>query len=101
MSVADHIPIFMMRLVEESGESSTGARATVGRLGVLRVMRSCTKARAWRRSVPIGNKIRIEESPSTDFERIAVRPGVPASAASRGVVTSASTSSLESPGASV
>ncbi len=51
--------------------------------------------------MPVGKSITIEDSPSTDFDRIAVMPGVPASELSSGVVTSASTSSLESPGASV
>ena len=39
--------------------------------------------------------------PSTEFERSPAAPGIPASAASIGRVTSDSTSSVESPGASV
>jgi hypothetical protein len=43
---SDVIPIFNIRLVDESGGSMTGGLAQVGRLGVAPVKRSCTSCRA-------------------------------------------------------
>jgi hypothetical protein len=96
--VSDQTPILRMRLVDESGESITGGRAMVGR--ATRARRSWTSARASIRSVPDANKRTMDVRPSTERERSCVTPGRPPSEASIGVVTSASTSSLERPGAS-
>ena len=94
-------PIFITRLSEDSGESMTGARATDGRVATARSRRSCTICRDVITSVD-GSRIRTtEESPSTDLDRMASRPGTPLSAASSGTVRSASTSLVDKPGASV
>jgi hypothetical protein len=95
------MPIFMARLVDESGESITGACATAGNRAASTAMRSDTICRARRRSVP-DSKIKItEERPRTDLERMVFTQGAPCSAFSSGTVTRLSTSSVESPGASV
>ena len=100
-SVSEVMPIFMTRLSEDSGESITGGRATAGSVAAARDSRSCTICLALNTSVE-GSRIRTtDESPSTDLERMRVEPGTPLSAASSGTVTSASTSLVESPGASV
>ncbi len=50
MSIADTVsdvnPIFMTRLVDDSGWSMTGGAAQVGSVAVTAVMRSCTICRA-------------------------------------------------------
>ena len=99
--LSDVMPIFMIRLRDDRGDSMTGGRATVGSCAAARDRRSCTICRAVITSVA-GSRIRTtDERPRTDFERIVSRPGTPLSAASSGTVTRASTSFVESPGASV
>ena len=59
--------------------------------------RSCTSCRASIKSVP-GSKISlIDDSWSTDLERMTSSPGIPLSTSSNGTVTRASTSAEESP----
>src|SRR6266566_2235640 len=97
----DDMPIFMTRLVADSGCIMNGGAAQVGNDGVTAVTRSWTSWRACSRSVP-GLKISsIDDSCETDFERRTSRPSTPASACSRGVVTNASTSAGDSPSEAV
>jgi hypothetical protein len=70
-------PIFITRLVEDSGCRITGGAAHVGNVGVTVVTRSATSCRACRRSVPRLKRSLIAESCGTDFERTASRPGIP------------------------
>ena len=63
--------------------------------------RSCTICREVITSVAGSRISTTDESPSTDLDRILSRPGTPLSAASSGTVTSASTSLVDRPGASV
>ena len=100
-SVFDDSPIFITRLSDESGWSTTGGRATTGSVAAAAVTRSWTSWRARWISVPSANSITTDDSPSTDFERIVFSPGVPFRAFSSGTLMSASTSSVDSPGASV
>ncbi len=95
--VSDDSPIFMTRLVADSGGIITGGAAQVGSVGVTFPTRSATSCRACSRSVPRSKKSVIEDSCGTDFERIMSRPGSPWSACSSGTVTSSSTSAADSP----
>ncbi len=97
----DDMPIFMTRLREESGDMITGGRAAAGSVGATRARRSWTSCRAGMRSVPFSKMRTTDDKPSTDLERRTSRPGTPFMAASSGTLMSASTSELESPGASV
>ncbi len=63
--------------------------------------RSCTTCRAAIRSVPSLRIRTTDESPSTDFDRIVLSPIVPLSEFSSGTLIRLSTSSVDSPGASV
>jgi hypothetical protein len=90
-------PIFMTRLVAESGWTMTGGADQLGRVGVTVAMRSCTSCRAVSRSVPGSKMSSIDDSCSTDLERITSRPGSPLRACSRGTVTSDSTSEEDNP----
>ena len=63
--------------------------------------RSCTTCRGAIRSVPSLRIRTTDDSPSTDFDRIVFSPVVPFSAFSSGTLTRLSTSSVDSPGASV
>ena len=100
-SVSDVMPIFITRLSDDSGDSITGGCATAGSVGAARDSRSCTICRAVMTSLA-GSRIRTtDDRPRTDFDRIVRSPGTPLSAASSGTVTSASTSLVDSPGASV
>ena len=84
-SVSDDSPIFMTRLVAESGWIMNGGLAQVGSVGRDDVaMRSCTTCRASRRSVPRSKIISICESCGTDFDRITSRSGTPLSDCSSG-----------------
>src|SRR4029079_311524 len=99
--VGEDMPIFMARLVAESGCIMKGGAAHVGSGGVTAVMLSWTSWRARRRSVP-GLKISsMDDSWSTDFDRRTSRPSTPASACSSGVVTNASTSAADRPSGAV
>ena len=96
-SESDEIPIFIHRLVADSGGNIIGGLAQVGKLGVISETRSCTICRASIKSVSALKIILIADNWGTDFERITSNPGIPCSYCSRGIVTSASTSSGESP----
>src|SRR4029079_10392070 len=91
----------MARLVAESGCSTHGMPAEVGRLGIAIATRSFTSWRASRLSVPRLKKSVIADSPGTVFERITSRFGVELSACSIGIVMSCSTSSVDMPRPSV
>src|SRR3990170_2984219 len=95
--VFDEIPIFMQRLVADSGGNITGGAAQVGSVGVASETRSCTTCRASSRSVPGLKIILIDDSWATDLERMTSRLGIPLRACSSGMVTRASTSPGESP----
>ena len=99
--VLDDMPIFITRLSDESGWRMTGGRATTGNRTASAATRSWTYCRALWMSVPSSNSSTTDDSPSTDLERIVFKPGVPLRAFSSGTLTSASTSSVERPGASV
>ena len=100
-SVRDVTPIFITRLRLDSGERITGGLTTAGKRDAAIDSRSATSCRATIRSVP-SLKIRTtDDNPSTDFDRSVFKPVVPLSEFSSGTLTSASTSSVESPGASV
>jgi hypothetical protein len=60
-------------------------------------IRSDTSCRAVSRSVPRWKISSIDDSCSTDLERIVAILGMPLSACSRGIVTSSSTSAAASP----
>ena len=100
-SVLEVRPIFITRLSDECGDSSTGGCVTAGSRLCTWASRSCAICRARMRSVPSSKISTTDESPSTDLERTVFSHGNPLSAFSSGTVTSASTSSVESPGASV
>src|SRR5207245_1995026 len=100
-SFFDVTPIFRTRLVDESGDSITGGRATVGNRLAAKAKRSCTSCLARMRSVPSWKIKTIEDKPSTDLERMTFIQGVPLSAFSNGMLIRLSTSSVERPGASV
>ena len=69
-----------------------GGLAHVGRVGPTTANRSFTSCRASNKSVPRSKISRIDDSCSTEDERISSRPGIPARLCSRGIVTSDSTS---------
>src|SRR3954453_19522737 len=100
-SSCEDSPIFMIRLVDESGGIIQGGLDHVGRVGVTWAIRSCTSWRARSSSVPFLKISRMEDSWDTDFERISSRPGRPPSDSSIGIVTSSSTSLDEFPSAIV
>jgi hypothetical protein len=93
----DDMPIFMTRLVADSGGSITGGAAHVGRLGVAVASRSCTSCRTWSRSAS-GLKISwMSDNCGTDFERRSSNPSMPFRTCSSGTVTRDSTSPVDSP----
>ena len=91
----------MTRLVADRGWIMKGGLAHVGSCGEIWAMRSATCCRAVSRSVPGLKIISIDDSDSTDFERISSRPGTPLSVCSSGIVTSASTWFADRPRAGV
>ena len=94
-------PTIMKRLSDERGWSMTGALATFGSACAC-VSRSATTCRALKMSVPGSKIITIDDRPAIDWDRISWRNATPCSrSASRGTVTSSSTSSAERPSASV
>ena len=95
------MPIFIARLVDDSGGSITGGRAAAGNRACTCVTRSWTSWRARITSVPRSNRIDTDDSPRTDFDRSVIRSGTPLTAVSIGTVIRLSTSSVERPGASV
>ena len=101
LSPAGESPIIMTRLCEESGWIICGGLETFG-LACAWVSCSCTSCRASMMSVPGSKSRTIDDSPGTDSERRTLTPAVPLSrSASSGTVTSCSTSSADSPSASV
>ncbi len=80
----DVTPIFMTRLVDDSGESITGGRATDGSCPASVVRRSCTSCRACMRSVPSWKIATTDDKPRTLFERSVLSPRTPFSAFSIG-----------------
>src|SRR4051812_21204298 len=93
----DDSPIFMIRLVAETGCIMNGGAAQVGSVGATVFMRSWTSCRARRTSVPRLKSSVMCESCGTDSERMVSTPGTPFRASSSGTVTSSSTSDAESP----
>src|SRR5919204_4608597 len=100
-NLSDETPIFMIRLVDDSGGIMNGGLAQLGSVGVTCATRSCTSWRARSSSVPCLKISRIEESWATDLERMSRSPGRPLSCSSIGIVTSSSTSFEELPSATV
>src|SRR6478672_8934075 len=97
----DDMPIFMTRLVADTGGIMNGGAAHVGKDGVTLSIRSWTSWRERMRSAS-GLKISsIDESWGTDFERRMSRPSMPASACSSGTETNDSTSAADRPSAAV
>src|SRR4029079_16622245 len=70
LSSFDDTPIFMIRLVDDSGGIIQGGLDHVGRVGVTCASRSWTSCLARISSVPFLNTRRIEDSCDTDFDRI-------------------------------
>src|SRR5262245_51268870 len=95
--VSEVSPIFMTRLVADTGWSMTGGAAQVGIVGSTVWTRSDTSCRAWRRSVPCLKRNSIDDNCATDLERKVSSPGIPLSAASSGTVTNDSTSDADKP----
>ncbi len=94
-------PIFMTRLVADSGWIMKGGLAHVGSCGEICAMRSATCCRAVNRSVPGLKIISTDDSDSTDFERMSSSPGTPFRVCSSGIVTSCSTWFADRPKAGV
>ena len=99
--VFDVSPIFMTRLVDESGCSMTGMPADCGSSAMAILRRSCTRCRATRRSVPGLKSITTCDSAPPEEERMTSMPGTPRSESSMGMVISSSTSVEVMPGPSV
>src|SRR5690242_13712085 len=95
--VFEESPIFITRLVADTGWSMTGGAAQVGIVGITVWTRSDTSCRACNRSVPCLKRSSIEESWAIDLDRSVSRPGTPLSAASSGTVTRDSTSAADRP----
>src|SRR4051812_27084968 len=77
-AVFDDTPIFITRLVEDSGDrmigpSDAGGLATAGSRVASVASRSCTSWRAFMRSVPSWKMRTTDDSPSTDFDRSVFR----------------------------
>src|SRR3954466_1424505 len=90
-------PIFMIRLVDDTGGIMNGGAAHVGRVGTTVCMRSETSWRALNRSVPRLKRSSMLLSWGTEEERMVSTPGIPLSASSRGTLTSSSTSEAVRP----
>src|SRR5262245_6151289 len=90
-------PMFMTRLVEDTGCNMTGGLDTFGRACAC-VSRSCTIWRAFIRSVPGAKIISIVESPAIDSDWMTWSQGTPLSrSASSGTEIRRSSLKLESP----
>ena len=100
-SVFDETPIFSSRLVDDSGERITGWRPRPAAATPPPTAVPARPAASAIRSVPSLRISTTDDSPSTDFDRIVLSPIVPLSAFSSGTLIKLSTSSVESPGASV
>src|SRR5947209_2891820 len=99
--VFDVIPIFMIRLVADTGGIMTGGAAQVGSVGTTVASRSWTSSRSVTRSVPSLKISSIDESWETDFDRMTSSLGTPLSTCSRGTVMRPSTSDAVRPTARV
>ena len=105
MSIMDHClevsPMSITSLVEETGCTMTGGLDTFGSTNAP-VSRSCTSCRAVYKPVPGAKCSSMSDSPSIESLVTSVTSSTPSSRFfSSGVVTSASTSGADSPGASV
>ncbi len=100
-SVSEVSPIFIVRLVADSGWIMKGGLAQLGRVGTTVAIRSATSWRAVKRSVPCSKISSIWDSCSIDLDRMTSRSGMPLSTCSSGTVTSDSTSEADSPSAGV
>jgi len=89
---SDRTPIFMTRLVADSGCSTTGGVAQLGKVGVMTWIRSETSRRASMTSVPLAKISSMEDCCGIDFERRESRPRIPVRPCSKGTVMSSSTS---------
>src|SRR5690242_20066974 len=94
-------PIFMTRVVVETGGIITGGAAHVGILRVAIATRSVTICRAASSSAPCAKIAQTEESWGTELDRRISTPGTPFSAFSICTVTCASTSAVDRPKQSV
>src|SRR5262245_20206392 len=93
----EEMPIFIQRLVADSGGNITGGADHFGMVAVIWATRSVTTCRAFSKSVPGLKIILIDESWATLLERMTSSSGTPFSACSNGIVTSSSTSSADRP----
>src|SRR5262245_3655632 len=91
------MPIFITRLVVDSGWIMNGEVAHLGSRGVIELSRSWMSNRAFIRSTPWLKIMTMEESWVTDLDRITARPGMPFISFSIGTVTSSSTSRADRP----
>src|SRR5882762_133360 len=94
-------PIFITRLVDDTGGIMTGGAAQVGILCVAMATRSVTSCRAANSSAPRSKIAVTEDSCATELDRRISTPGTPLIAFSIGTVTCASTSAGDSPRQSV
>ena len=104
LSASEDSLIIESRLLEDRGWIICGSSATCGNPATPTacVRRSCTTCRASSTSVPGSNVMTTDESPGSDTDSISSRKATPASrSCSSGTVISCSTSSAESPRASV
>src|SRR2546427_1127 len=90
-------PIFITRLVDDTGGIMTGGAAQVGIPCVAMATRSVTSCRAANSSAPRSRIAVTEDSCATELERRISTPGTPFIAFSIGTVTCASTSAGDSP----
>src|SRR5262249_164084 len=97
----DQTPIFMTRLVDDSGERITGVFANAGSWPASVSKRSCTSCLAAISSLRSSKIKTTEDKPSTDLDRNVFSPLTPFRACSIGEVRRLSTSGVDNPGASV
>src|SRR5437899_8643899 len=97
--VFDDRPIFMTRLVVDSGWIMTGGPAQLGSWADVSAIRSDTHCRALMGAVPGLKIISTDDNCGTDFDRMTSRPGTPLKTSSSGTVTSDSTSDADMPSA--
>src|SRR5437879_10782094 len=90
-------PIFITRLVDDTGGIMTGGAAQVGIPCVAMATRSVTSCRAANSSAPRSRIAVTEDNCATELERRISTPGTPFIAFSIGTATCASTSANESP----
>ena len=95
--VSEVIPIFMVRLVEDSGWIMNGGAAHRGRLGVTSPTPFGDELAGAQQVGALIERSSIFDRSDTDLERMTSRPGMPAMDCSNGTVTSSSTSVAERP----